>query len=280
MRAAPVLLRAGDEARSRPELNRARRQGKRRRRPAATLRPFPGLRRIPFSLLEHNTNEKAPTDGREARQEAPDPRRRGEIRRLLRVLRRAEAQGRRGRPRLDHRGGDLPRLHARRALRLAAQDPAHQLLPVRLRLLRQPALLERAARAVLGRRGRDAHGRVLQAQLHRGPVPLLRHHPLARLHDGADAPRGEKAAPRPRLSRLHPPEDHPGGEPVADRAGGPVGRPAVDQPRTADRARASRRSRPRRTAPRSRAPWRRCTSASPRRGRSGGASRPPGSRPR
>src|SRR5215217_6969634 len=40
---------------------------------------------------------------------------------------------------------------------------------------------------------------------------------------------------------------------------------------------ASRRSPPRRTAPRSRARWRRCRSASPRPGRSGGASRPPGS---
>ena len=28
--------------------------------------------------------------------------------------------------------------------------------------------------------------RLLPAQLHRGAVPLLRHHPLVRLHDGAD----------------------------------------------------------------------------------------------
>ena len=47
-----------------------------------------------------------------------------------------------GWPRLDHGSGHLPRLHAGWPLRLAAEDPADQLLPVRLRLLHQPALVE------------------------------------------------------------------------------------------------------------------------------------------
>ena len=46
---------------------------------------------------------------------------------------------------------------------------------------------------------------------------------------------------------------------MADRAGRPVGRPAVDQSRTADAGKRWRNSRPRRTAPPSRARWRRCS---------------------
>ena len=155
------------------------------------------------------------------------------------------------RARLDHGGGHLPRLHAGRALHLAAEDPADQLLPVRLRLLRQPALLERAAGEVHGRGGGDAHGRVLQAQLHRGSVPLLGHHPLPDHTMELLIAGGEVAAARPRLSRLYPPEVHPRGEPLADRGGGALGRPALDQPRTADGGRAWSAWRRRRTAPRS-----------------------------
>ena len=54
---------------------------------------------------------------------------------------------------------------------------------------------------------------------------------MEQLHRGRpDAP------PRARLSRLHPSQDHSRGEPVADRAGGPVGRPPVDQSGIADGA--------------------------------------------
>ena len=119
-----------------------------------------------------------------------------------------------------------------------------------------------AARAVHGRGSGDADDRVLQAQLYRGAVPVLRHRALARPHDGGDDARRAHASPRPRLRRLHPSEGDPGGEPVADRAGGPLGRPAFDQPRAADRRRASRGSR-RRSARRRSAPrWARCASAS------------------
>ena len=52
---------------------------------------------------------------------------------------------------------------------------------------------------------------LLQAQLYRGPVPLVGHHPLGRLHDGAAGAGGEDAARGPRLPRLHPPEADPRG---------------------------------------------------------------------
>ena len=51
-----------------------------------------------------------------------------------------------------------------------------------------------SARARFTRRGgRRPHARLLPAQLHRGPVPLLGHHPLARLHDGAAGARSRAA---------------------------------------------------------------------------------------
>ncbi len=143
-----------------------------------------------------------------------------------------------------------------RPMRLAAQDPADQLLPLRLRLLHQPPLVQRRAGALHGRRGRGAHRQLLQAQLYRGAVPLLRHRAVARPHDGADDAGREEAAPRGGLCRLHPPQDDPGGEPVADRAGRAVRRPAVDQPRASvsrepahARAREERRHHRRRHGP-------------------------------
>ena len=45
--------------------------------------------------------------------------------------------------RLDRRLGHLPQLRARRPLHLAAEDPAHQLLHLRLPLLRQPRVEQR-----------------------------------------------------------------------------------------------------------------------------------------
>src|SRR5829696_8528996 len=90
----------------------------------------------------------------------------------------------------------MPCLHPGRPLRLAPQDPSDELLPVRLCLLRQQAVVQRSARALFGRGGRDPHDRVLQAQLHRGAVPVVRHHSLAGLHHGAAYPRREDAAPR------------------------------------------------------------------------------------
>jgi hypothetical protein len=73
-----------------------------------------------------------------AYEEASHPGRCGEVRRVLRLLGRAEALGRPRRDRFDKQDRDLPFLHAGRPLRLAAEDPADELLPVRLRLLHQP----------------------------------------------------------------------------------------------------------------------------------------------
>ena len=47
------------------------------------------------------------------------------------------------------------------------------------------ALEQRAARALHGGGGRGPDAGLLPPQLHRGAVPLLRHHPQPRLHDGA-----------------------------------------------------------------------------------------------
>jgi hypothetical protein len=71
-------------------------------------------------------------------------------------------------------------------MRFATQSFADELLFVRLRLLHQPAIFERAAGAVFGVRGRDAHDWVLQAKLYRRVVSFFGHHSLARLYDGAN----------------------------------------------------------------------------------------------
>ena len=73
------------------------------------------------------------------RPQARHPRRRRQVRRLLRLQRHAQAQlARRQGHRLDRGHGHLPQLRAGRPLHLAAEDPAHQLLHLRLPLLRQP----------------------------------------------------------------------------------------------------------------------------------------------
>src|SRR5215203_5206257 len=91
--------------------------------------------------------------GRQARQQAAHSGGRRQIRCLLRLVRCAEAIGGRERARLDF-ARHLPRLHARRAVRVAAEDPSDELLPVRLRELHQPTLLERRPRPLFDRRGR------------------------------------------------------------------------------------------------------------------------------
>ena len=94
----------------------------------------------------------------------------------------------------------------------------------------------RRARFTRRRGGAADHG-FLQAQLHRGPVPVVGRHPLARRDDGRDG-RGRAAAARGRkVRRLHPSEDHPRMLGRTARAGGPLCRPAVDQCRAADRRR-------------------------------------------
>ena len=147
-------------------------------------------------------------------------------------------QPRRQGDRLDRAGhGHLPRLCAGRALHLAAEDPADQFLHLRLPLLHQPQELERPPRALHGGGGGAAHPRFLPAQLYRGSVPLLGHHPLLKLHDGADRRGRAKPARGSRFPRLYPPQDHPGRRSRADPPGGAPCRPDVDQCRAADRGR-------------------------------------------
>ena len=167
--------------------------------------------------------------------QARNPGRRGQVRRILRQQRCAQARFRRqGRPGRHDRHGYLPQLYAGRPLRLAAQDPAHQFLHLRLPVLHQPAHLERAAGALRGRRGGQADPGFLPAQLHRRPVPQLGHHPVGRLHDGAARRGGAPAARGASVPRLHPPQDHPRCRSLADPGSRPLGRPPVGEHRAAD----------------------------------------------
>lgn len=108
--------------------------------------------------------------------EAGDPRGRGQVRRVVFVFGRheTELEGRQG-DRIDLGGRwHLSRLHAGRALHLAAQDPADEQLHLRLPLLHQPEELERAPGSLHGAGGRAAHPGLLPAQLHRGTVCAVR----------------------------------------------------------------------------------------------------------
>ena len=132
-------------------------------------------------------------------------------------------------------GPGSPRLHAGRALRLPAQDPAHQLVHVRLRLLREPQLQQRAACPVHRSGSGPPHHRLLQAQLYRRAL-LSSDNPQRRLHDGATRRRRPDLARGARLPRLHPLEDHPRGRSPAGRGRRPLCRPAELQHRAAARA--------------------------------------------
>ena len=107
-------------------------------------------------------------------------------------------------------------------------------------VLRQPRDQQRAARPIFGGRSGTAHAGLLPAQLHRGPVPVQRHHPQPRLHHGAGGGGRARAARRPRLSRLHPPQDHPRRVGRTAGARGPLRRPAEHQHRAAHRRRPGR----------------------------------------
>ena len=157
-----------------------------------------------------------------------------QIRRLLRLQRHRKArQPRRQGPRLDRGHGHLPFLRAGWTLHLAAENPAHQRLQLRLPLLRQPRLQQRAARPLHRRRGGQADARLLSPQLHRGIVSLLRHHPQRRLHHGAGGQRRAQAARGASLPRLHPSQDHSGSRRRADRGGRQICRPSQHQHRSA-----------------------------------------------
>ena len=128
------------------------------------------------------------TNGRARRPaEARDPRRRRQIRRVLRLVGHEEAQQpRRQGDRLDRGHGHLPRLCAGRALHLAAQDPADQQLHLRLPLLHQPQELERPPRP-LHRRG----SRRSSPSLSTGAI----------ISRGCSSPRASSARPTTRWSR-------------------------------------------------------------------------------
>ena len=113
---------------------------------------------------------------------------------------------------------------------------------------RRSSNVRRARFTVRG--GRRPHARLLPAQLHRGAVSLLRHHPLGGRHDGGAGAGRPDAAPGARLSRLHPPEDDSRGRArlIGRRGSMPTG---CRSTRAADRA-SLERLRRRRTAARSR----------------------------
>ena len=106
-------------------------------------------------------------------------------------------------------------------------------MPLRLPLLHQPALEQRAARAFHAGRSGGAHARFLQTQLHRGALPQQRHHPQRGLHDGVGHRGRAEAAGGTSLSRLHPPQDDSRGVARAHRNGGALRGPHQHQYRTA-----------------------------------------------
>ena len=118
-------------------------------------------------------------------------------------------------------------LRARRPLHLAAQDPAHQLLRLRLPLLRQPRLQQRAARPLhASRRWSTSRSTSTGATTSRA-CSSPRASSAARLHDGAGGRGGAGAARGARLPRLHPPEDDPRGRAELLARGRALRRPAV-----------------------------------------------------
>ena len=160
------------------------------------------------------------------------------------------------------RQGHLPHLHAGRALRVAAQDSAHQLLRLRLRVLREPPFEGRATGTF----------RVEEV------VALTIDFYQRNYIEGYFSARASSAPPTIRWSSWCAwcgwlPAEHgfagyihlktiPGGEPVAHRAGrayGPTGSRSTSSCR---RMRACGGWRRRRMPARSDAPWAGCASAS------------------
>ena len=115
------------------------------------------------------------------------------------------------RHRLDRGHGHLPLLRAGRPLHLAAEDPADQLLHLRLRLLHQPRRPRNVPRA---RFTVDEVVRLTLDFYQRNYIEglflssgIIR---IARLHDGASWSRWRAALREDHdFARLHPPEDDP-----------------------------------------------------------------------
>ena len=220
--------------------------------------------------------------GRKARRQAAHPGGRRQIRRLLRLVRGAEARRRPGRARLDLGTGICH-----------AYTPDGRCVSLLKILLTNYCLYDCAycvnrrssnvPRAQFSRRGgRRPDDRLLQAQLHRGAVPLLGHHPRRRTTRWSSC-----CSSRRRCAREHGFRGYihlktiPEASPWLIEQAGLLGRPALDQPRAADRGRACERLAPEKdgaSIERAMAPDARAHRRGAR--RSAAASRPPGSRRR
>ena len=176
---------------------------------------------------------------------------------------------RQGRARLHDRHGHLPFLHAGRPLRVAAEDPADQLLHLRLRLLHQPPLLECArGRASASTRSSTSRSPSTGATTSRAcsSPPASSSPPTTRWSSWSRS-RGALREEHHFRGYIHL-KTIPEASAGADRRGRPLCRPAVDQHRAADARRALKALRARRRRrPRSSDRWRRCGSASTRRSR-------------
>ena len=106
------------------------------------------------------------------------------------------------------RHGHLPRLRAGRALRLAAEDAAHQFLRLRLRLLREPRRpnVQRARFTVRDWSGSPSTSTGATTSKACSSPPASSAPPTTRWSSWS---RWRGAARGARLPRLHPPEDHP-----------------------------------------------------------------------
>ena len=143
------------------------------------------------------------------------------------------AQGGEGWYRLHHRRRHLPRLYARRALCVVAEDPADQLLPVRLRLLHQSPLaptwrgrvlsVEEVVTLTLEFYKRNyIEGLFLSSGIIKSPDYTMEQ--LMRVAKNLRA-QG--------FAGLHPSQIHSRSQSLADRAGGALRRSHVHQPGTA-----------------------------------------------
>ena len=90
----------------------------------------------------------------------------GQIRCFLRKQRDDASQFARRRHPVDDWDGDLSQLHTGWPLCVATENTTDELLHLRLPVLNQPPVEQRAARTVQAGRGRSDHARFLPAQLH------------------------------------------------------------------------------------------------------------------
>ena len=168
--------------------------------------------------------KRAAGGGHDRRRTAENSDGRGEIRRVLFFVGvAAEKQGGRAGKRVVR--GDMPFVHAGRAVHFAAQNADEQRLRLRLRVLPQPAERGRPARERHARRDvRAGHG-LLPAQFHRRAVFVLRRPEIPRLHDGTPVRDHPQAAGGVQIQRLYSSQRHPARGQGAHRKGRRLRRP-------------------------------------------------------